>query len=66
MNNVQGAFFSYKVFRQSLDQQPIRPRVWKGAELSDMRQTLEASDVDIIALAHDNTCLLYTSDAADE
>ena len=55
MNNVQGAFFSYKDFRQSLDRQPIKPRVWKGAELSDMRQILEASDVDIIALAHDNT-----------
>lgn len=55
MNNVQGAFFSYKDFRQSLDRQPIKPRVWKSAELGDMRQALEASDVDIVALAHDNT-----------
>jgi gentisate 1,2-dioxygenase len=54
MNNVQGAFFSYKDFRQSLDRQPIKPRVWKGAELTDMRQALEASDIDIVALAHDN------------
>ncbi|WP_448106384.1 cupin domain-containing protein [Pseudomonas azerbaijanoccidentalis] len=54
MNNVQGAFFSYKDFRQSLDRQPIKPRVWKAAELTDMRQTLEASDIDIVALAHDN------------
>ena len=55
MNNVQGAFFSYKDFRQSLDRQPIKPRVWRCSELGDMRQTLEASDVDIVALAHDNT-----------
>ena len=55
MNNVQGAFFSYKNFRQSLDRQPIKPRVWRCSELGDMRQTLEASDVDIVALAHDNT-----------
>ena len=55
MNNVQGAFFSYKDFRQSLDHQPLNPRVWKGAELTDMRKSLEASDVDIVALAHDNS-----------
>lgn len=54
MNNVQGAFFSYKDFRQSLDRQPIKPRVWKGAELVDMRQALEASDIDIVALAHES------------
>lgn len=54
MNNLQGAFFSYKDFRQSLDRQPIKPRVWKGTELSDLRQTLENSDVDIVALAHGN------------
>lgn len=55
MNNVQGAFFSYKDFRHSLDQQPIKPCVWKDAELADVRQTLEASDVDIVALAHHNS-----------
>jgi gentisate 1,2-dioxygenase len=55
MNNVQGAFFSYKDFRQSLHHQPVSPRVWKGAELTDLRQTLEASDVDIVALAHDKS-----------
>jgi gentisate 1,2-dioxygenase len=55
MIDVQGAFFSYKDFRESLGRQPNKPRVWKGAELSDMRQTLESSDVDIIALTNDNT-----------
>ena len=54
MKDVQGAFFSYKDFRQSLNRQPIKPRVWKAAELGDMRQTLEASDIDIVALAHEN------------
>ena len=55
MNDVQGAFFSYKDFRQSLVQQPIKPRVWKDIELTGMRKSLEASDVDIVALAHDNS-----------
>ena len=55
MNNVKGAFFSYKDFRQSLDQPPIKPRVWTGAELADMRATLEGSDVDIVALAHEKS-----------
>jgi gentisate 1,2-dioxygenase len=52
MNSVQGAFFSYKDFRQSLVQQPLKPRVWKDVELTAMRKSLEASDVDIVALAH--------------
>jgi gentisate 1,2-dioxygenase len=54
MNNVQGAFFHIRTFvrvwignRSNL--------VWRCSELGDMRQTLEASDVDIVALAHDNT-----------
>lgn len=55
MNNVQGAFFSYKDFRQSLHQQPNSARVWKGGELAAMRQSLEASDIDIVALAHDQS-----------
>lgn len=55
MNNVKGAFFSYKDFRESLHHQSVGPRVWKEAELTDMRQTLEASEVDIVALAHDNS-----------
>ena len=55
MNNVQGAFFSYKDFRQSLHHQSVTARVWKGAELADMRQTLKTSDVDIVALAHDKS-----------
>ncbi|WP_454866584.1 cupin domain-containing protein [Pseudomonas umsongensis] len=55
MNNVQGVFFSYKDFRQSLVRQPIKPRVWKEVELTGIRQSLEASDVDIVALAHDNS-----------
>ena len=55
MNNVQGAFFSYKDFRQSLHQPPVSAQVWKRGELTDMRQSLEASEVDIVALAHDNS-----------
>ncbi|KPH00587.1 cupin [Pseudomonas sp. RIT-PI-q] len=55
MNNVQGAFFSYKDFRQSLHQPPVSARVWKHGELTDLRQSLEASEIDIVALAHDNS-----------
>lgn len=55
MDNFQGAFFSYKDFRQSLHHQTLGPRVWKGAELADVRKTLEASEVDIVALAHDKS-----------
>ena len=52
MNNIQGGFFSYKDFRQSLTRPPVSARVWKGDELTDMRQSLAASEVDIVALAH--------------
>mgnify|MGYP003460546326 FL=1 len=55
MNNVQGAFFSYKDFRQSLHQPPASARVWKAAELAGVRQSLESSEVDIVALAHERT-----------
>jgi gentisate 1,2-dioxygenase len=55
MNNVQGGFFSYNDFRQSLQQPSVSARVWKGSELTDMRQRLEASEIDIVALAHDNS-----------
>ncbi|MNP02162.1 5-nitrosalicylic acid 1,2-dioxygenase [compost metagenome] len=55
MNSVQGAFFSYNDFRQSLVKQPDKPRVWKDVELTAMRKSLEASDVDIVALAHDGS-----------
>ncbi|MGJ7514882.1 cupin domain-containing protein [Pseudomonas baetica] len=55
MNNIQGGFFSYKGFRQSLQQPTPSARVWKDSELTDMRQRLSASEVDIVALAHDNS-----------
>lgn len=55
MNNVQGAFFSYKDFRQSLHQPLVSARVWKAAELAGVRQGLESSEVDIVALAHERT-----------
>lgn len=55
MNNVQGAFFSYKDFRQSLHQPSVSARVWKSGKLTDMRQSLEASEIDIVALAQDNS-----------
>ncbi|VVN85437.1 cupin domain-containing protein [Pseudomonas fluorescens] len=55
MNNVQGAFFSYKDFRQSLHAPPVSARVWKASELADFRQRLETSEVDIVALAHEKT-----------
>lgn len=55
MNNVRGGFFSYKDFRQSLKRSPGSARVWKQDELVDMRQSLAASEVDIVALAHDNS-----------
>jgi hypothetical protein len=51
MNNVQGVVFSYNDFRQSLHQPPVSARVWKGGELTDIRQSLLASEVDIVALA---------------
>ena len=55
MNNVQGAFFSYKDFRQSLHQPPLGARVWTADELAEVRQRLETSEVDIVALAHERT-----------
>lgn len=55
MDNVQGAFFSYKDFRQSLHHRPVSPRVWKGTELADMRRTPDDSEVDIVTLAHDKS-----------
>ncbi|MDQ0122444.1 gentisate 1,2-dioxygenase [Pseudomonas lini] len=55
MSDVQGAFFSYKEFRQSLHQPPVGARVWKAGELSDFRQRLETSEVDIVALAHEKS-----------
>ncbi|HCS43936.1 MAG TPA: cupin domain-containing protein [Pseudomonas sp.] len=55
MNNVQGVVFSYNDFRQSLHQPPVSARVWKGGELTDIRQSLLASEVDIVALAHDES-----------
>lgn len=55
MDNFQGAFFSYKDFRQSLHHQSVSPKVWKGSELAQLPQTLAASEVDIVALAHDKS-----------
>ena len=55
MNNVQGAFFSYDEFRQSLNQPPLSARVWTHDELAAMRESLAASEVDIVALALDNS-----------
>ena len=55
MNNIQGGLFSYKDFRQSLNQPPVNARVWKGDELTGMRQNLKDSEVDIVALAHDDS-----------
>ena len=55
MNNVQGAFFPYKEFRQSLHEQQHGARVWTEGELVAMRQKLATSEVDIVALAHDES-----------
>jgi gentisate 1,2-dioxygenase len=55
MDNFQGAFFSYEDFRKSLHHQPIIPKVWKGTELAQLPQALAASEVDIVALAHDKS-----------
>jgi gentisate 1,2-dioxygenase len=55
MNNIKGGFFSYKEFRQSLNKPSVSAQVWKGTELADMRQHLDSSDVDIVALAHDSS-----------
>lgn len=55
MNNTKGEFFSYKDFRESLQPPPVSARVWKQGELADMRQSLAQSEVDIVALAHDNS-----------
>jgi gentisate 1,2-dioxygenase len=51
MSGLHGEFFSYKDFRQSLHHRPLSPKVWSHAQLTDMRQTLESADVDIVALA---------------
>lgn len=55
MNNVRGAFFSYKDFRQSLNSPPASAKVWKDSELSDLRHSLETSEIDIVALAQDHS-----------
>lgn len=55
MNNIKGDFFSYKDFRQSLNHPSVSARVWRGDELTGMRQSLEASEIDIVALAHDHS-----------
>lgn len=55
MNNFKGGFFSYKDFRQSLGNPPANAQVWKHDELSDLRHSLDASEVDIVSLARDNT-----------
>lgn len=55
MDNVRGEFFSYKDFRQSLQRPSASARVWKDEELRNMRQSLADSDVDIVALAHQNS-----------
>lgn len=55
MNNIQGGFFSYKDFRQSLNNPPLGARVWRDEELTDMRRRLGATDTDIVALAHANS-----------
>lgn len=55
MNNIQGAFFSYKDFRQSLQPPSVGARVWKEHELSDWRKSFAAREVDIVALAHENS-----------
>ncbi|KAB0500317.1 cupin domain-containing protein [Pseudomonas vancouverensis] len=55
MDNFQGAFFSYADFRKNLHHKPVSAKVWRHSELAGMRQTLEASDVDIVALAHDKS-----------
>jgi gentisate 1,2-dioxygenase len=55
MNNIQGGFFPYQHFRQSLQQPTASARVWKDSELTDMRQQLSSTDVDIVALAHENS-----------
>lgn len=55
MNNTKGGFFSYKDFRQSLANPPASAKVWKDGELADIRHSLETSEIDIVALAHDNS-----------
>ncbi|MDI2591851.1 cupin domain-containing protein [Pseudomonas sp. N3-W] len=55
MDNVKGAFFSYKDFRQSLHHRPLSPRVWTGTALTQLRQSLASSELDIVALAHDDS-----------
>lgn len=55
MNDIQGDFFPYTEFRQSLKQPPLGAKVWKSSELVSQRQSLEASEVDIVALAHHNS-----------
>ena len=48
-------FFHMTEFRQSLNQPPLSARVWTHDELAAMRESLAASEVDIVALAHDNS-----------
>ncbi|MHC8304355.1 cupin domain-containing protein [Pseudomonas sp. PB3P13] len=61
MNDIQGGYFPYKEFRQSLKQPPLSAKVWKSDALADLRQSLEPSEVDIVSLARQDStegCLL--------
>ncbi len=55
MNDIKGGYFPYQEFRESLNRPPQTAKVWRRDELAQVRQSLESSDVDIVALAHHNS-----------
>ncbi len=55
MNDIKGEYFPYQAFRESLNRPPQTAKVWRRDELAQVRQSFEASDVDIVALAHHNS-----------
>ena len=55
MNDIKGGYFPYQAFRESLNRPPKTAKVWRRDELAELRQSLDASDVDIVALAQHNS-----------
>lgn len=55
MSDIKGGYFPYQAFRESLNRPPLSARVWRCDDLADQRRSLEAGNVDIVALAHHNS-----------
>ena len=55
MNDTQGAFFNYQHFRENLKQGPVQPRIWNTATMDQLRDQFIGTEVDIVALATDES-----------